>query len=376
MEQVFSKRSLAWTGIVLFTVLVATQVFSNTQFVISVHDVPEATPEQQQQPNLEADAARYTRNYSTLWQYLVSLSVIYLVLAILSHQQPPAKGPWCRVRYILNYEVAILNANLSLATVIQVAGLALLNMIHLMRKRVIADQGGRSLFHQEYGNRAAQLAVCNMAVAVAFAAQGSILWQWRDRRLFDQPMSWHAWFARFAGVFALYHGCYQLLRNYPRQGYDFLLTIGSNVRYATGTGMLIAAATLVLFSHPLVRTYSYRLFRISHIASFFGLVLLGCWHHWAFTVFYVTTLFVWCVDQWHHRAIPAKVIQLRSLPGRVSQLVIETTYSIATTVRPGQFVFVSFSDSWWKSRLDSHPFSICRAQRVGKPKDVCMSHKY
>lgn len=209
---------------------------------------------------------------------------------------------------------------------------------------------------QGRANRAAQLAVANTAAAVALSAKLSII-----QRYFygvEKTLSWHPWFGRIALVETLYHGAYQFQLNYARQNYDLIHTLTTNIRYMTGASLISAMIILVIGSHPLVRHISYRLFRLTHIGSFLVLILLGCLHHWVFYVFYAAVLGFWIIDQ-VDRSFEIEVCSLQAMPGNIVKIQAIVPYTILSPI-PGQFAFLSFSSSWIRAWIHSHPFSICR----------------
>jgi predicted ferric reductase len=210
---------------------------------------------------------------------------------------------------------------------------------------------------QQLANRSAQLAIVNVACSVFLSAKLSMIQQYFFS--VQDTLRWHAWFARIASVQVVYHASYQLQFNYVRQDYHLFNTITTNVRYVTGTSMLIALSLLVLGSHPLIRLVSYRVFRITHLTAFAVLIVFGCLHHWSFYVFYVAVLLFWVVDQLD-RSYQTETCMVEALPGDVVRLQCPAPYSIQGCV-PGQFAFLAFeSRSWLKTVLCAHPFSISR----------------
>ncbi|KAI7882081.1 uncharacterized protein EV154DRAFT_539978 [Mucor mucedo] len=172
------------------------------------------------------------------------------------------------------------------------------------------------MYLQTLANRTAQLAITNIAASVALSAKLSII-----QRYFygpQQTLHWHVWFGRLGLLQALYHATYQLQFNYERQG-SVIGTVTTNIRHITGTLMLTAMMVLLFGSHPVVRLLSYRLFRWTHISSFFVLVVFGCLHHWSFYLFYVTVLVFWVTDQ-IDRSYSTKSCKVESLPGEIVKL--------------------------------------------------------
>ncbi|KAG2197222.1 hypothetical protein INT47_003597 [Mucor saturninus] len=225
-----------------------------------------------------------------------------------------------------------------------------------MDKVVEHVENDRNMYLQTLANRTAQLAITNIAASVALSAKLSII-----QRYFygpQQTLHWHVWFGRLGLLQALYHATYQLQFNYERQG-SVIGTVTTNIRHITGTLMLTAMMVLLFGSHPVVRLLSYRLFRWTHISSFFVLVVFGCLHHWSFYLFYVTVLVFWVTDQ-IDRSYSTKSCKVESLPGEIVKLTCHVPYH-CDQILPGQFIFISFgSTSWIKAWFHSHPFSICR----------------
>ncbi|KAG0745843.1 hypothetical protein G6F57_007020 [Rhizopus arrhizus] len=266
--------------------------------------------------------------------------------------------------YWLNYEWKWFNLPLSVQFILKLGVLALFNILLLLfnSNNEDTDLEGRNLYIQGIANRAAQLAIANTAIAVALSAKLSIV-----QRYFyciQDTLGWHPWFSRLAFVEALYHGTYQFQYNYHRQDSNVLLTLTTNIRYMTGTGLLLAMITLVIGSHPLIRRISYRLFRWTHLLGLFTFILLGCLHHWAFYVFYAAVLVFWIVDQ-IDRSFQVDVCVLESMPGNIVKVQAFVPYHVSNPT-PGQFAFLSFSSSWFHAWIGSHPFSICRFDYVSK----------
>ncbi|CAO3593024.1 unnamed protein product [Absidia cylindrospora] len=269
--------------------------------------------------------------------------------------------------------------------------------------------------HQLISNRIAQLALVDMAVVVGLSVHTSIIWRLIGLHNSSMTLPWHRWFARFSVFGVIYHGCFQWTKHYYRHhlaesphqldslllGYstdgnvsDFEQTgvflssvtwwdlLVSNPRYLSGTCMVLCLLVLFLGSHPLVREKWYRLFRLTHVVSFLGVVVMGMWHHWAFAVFYVAVVGVWLVDiiaRWRSMRV-APVVALDVVADQVVklQVVLEPPRRSSCRCRqpsqarqrsrlpllPGQFVFCSFSGTKWKDILWSHPFSISRVDAL------------
>lgn len=312
---------------------------------------------------------RYQREYKALVIYIIGLSVTFIILLIHSwlkqlkyNKQKLSGHPvinHTRTRwYWLNYEWKWFNLTLSALFILKLGALALFNILLLLfnSNNEDTDLEGRNLYIQGIANRAAQLAIVNTAIAIALSAKLSIV-----QRYFyciQDTLGWHPWFSRLAFVEALYHGTYQFQFNYHRQNSNVLLTLTTNVRYMTGTGLMLAMITLVIGSHPLIRRISYRFFRWTHLLGLFTFILLGCLHHWAFYVFYAAVLVFWILDQ-IDRSFQVDVCVLESMPGNIVKVQAFVPYHVSNPT-PGQFAFLSFSSSWFHAWIGSHPFSICR----------------
>ncbi|KAI9363254.1 hypothetical protein BD770DRAFT_215119 [Pilaira anomala] len=317
-------------------------------------------------------AERYQRDYSTLVVYVTILVLGTSLLLFSSWLQQyqynkrkllgvvtrsPTIPRW--QRWLLS-EWRLFGSTWSLSNVGKVAGLFLLNAIILykdMENVVETADSSRNMYLQTLANRAAQLAVTNIAMSVVLSAKLSIL----QRYFFGMhtTLQWHKWFGRLGFLQVMYHGTYQIQFNYERQGGDIFATLTTNARHITGTLMLSAMFMLVLGSHPIVRLLSYRLFRWTHLSAFFMLVLVGCLHHWSFYLFYGAVLVFWVMDQ-IDRSFIAESCTVEALPGDIVRLKCQAPYQCGLLI-PGQFAFISFgSTSWLKAWFHSHPFSICR----------------
>ncbi|ORZ03686.1 hypothetical protein BCR43DRAFT_483786 [Syncephalastrum racemosum] len=376
----FNKRSFWWTAVGLFLVVVGLQATSYIRLSFTLHDNSNASPD-----SIEAirddPPLRYTRDYTTLYVYAISLALVYcsiMVYAWLCRRgwarqktlDKPIKPGHARLRRWLQYEMNILGCSFSLTRLLSILALVFLNIIHFfLRDRVLdyeAHNTGivRDLYFQEYANRSAQLAVVNFSAAVFLSVRHAPILAGFG---FDMTVAWHAYLGQLGALFALYHACFQFLRNYPRQDYDALRTLTSSVHYTTGFMMVVSALVLVLGAHPLVRSLSYRFFRISHLAAFLVLAAVGALHHWAFIVFYAGVGGVWLVDQWlymrHAKAVAPLALDI--LPSKIVRLQVQPLHTaLFATVTPGQFVFLSWSSSAFASRLNPHPFSISRVDYV------------
>ncbi|KAI9497814.1 hypothetical protein BDB00DRAFT_541228 [Zychaea mexicana] len=369
-----SRRSLTWTTIVVFIVIIGLQTSSYFKLAISIQDdsiVPsdstsEPVPPPSNSQGSVAHVTGYKRDYTTIWGYATSLLMIYSVYAALQRwclrwrrDILSDRGIYCRFRRITDREFRILDSIWTLGEAAQVSTLVLLNSLFILRQRVLVqEEGGRDLFHQEYANRAAQLALVNISAAVCLSARHM---HSTYRLGIDQTLAWHAWFARLGGLCTLYHACFQFARKYHLSNYHGMFDVlMSNARYITGTVMIAAISVLYIGSHPLVRAVSYRLFRVTHLLAFLTIVMLGVFHHWTFVVFYAAVACVWFVDQFK-LSWPARLVSVKSLPSNIVRLQVEPSFPIeATDFSPGQFAFVSTTGRWLTQKLYSHPFSISR----------------
>ncbi|KAI8989549.1 hypothetical protein BDB01DRAFT_848710 [Pilobolus umbonatus] len=325
---------------------------------------------------------KHKRSYRTIVNYFIVLSVLLLFLFIKSYY----KQYIYRHRKILGVQIThttstldrwlrwewrLFNCTLSLSSVLKIGFLFLMNMM------VIFINGSQNIVHvstvgdepvstmdiksKEIANRHAQLSVVNMALAVCLSTKLSFI-----QKMFidiSDTLQWHKWLSVVAIGEMLYHATYQIHYNYLKKHSLYLAFFSSN-RYTTGTWMMIAMLCLVFGSHPVIRTLSYRLFHISHLMSFFVLVGMGFLHHWTLYIFYIMVVLFWLVDQFD-RSYLTKVHQLQQLPGDIIKLEVLIPYTPPTFV-PGQFVFISFSSSWFLSLFNAHPFSICKVEQVTK----------
>lgn len=375
----FNRRSFWWTTIALFLIVVGLQATSYIRLSFSLNKT-HAGPDLLE-PIRDDLPLQYTRDYTTFYVYTLSLGLVYcsaMVYAWLCRRgwarqkasDKAIKPGYVRLRRWLQYEINVLVCSFSLARLLSILALVLLNVIHLiLRDRVLGyethDTGViRDLYFQEYANRSAQLAVVNLGAAVFLSVRHAPVLAGFG---FDMTVAWHAYLGQLGALFALYHACFQLLRNYPRQDYDVLRTLTSGVHYTTGFMMVVSALVLVLGAHPLVRSLSYRSFRVSHLVAFLVLAAVGALHHWAFIAFYAGVGGVWLVDQWLYmrHAKPVVPVALDILPGKIIRLQVQPLRTtLFATVTPGQFVFLSWSSSALGSRLSPHPFSISRVDYI------------
>jgi predicted ferric reductase len=305
---------------------------------------------------------RYKRDYTVLLYYAITALLAGSALLVRSHlkrQQPQQKSK------LFSHEWRVLSATCSLKQCLSLSLLIALNGAFLTSQATISKDDAQ-LYVQELANRCAQLAIVNSALAVTLSAKLSIV----QRYFYSLPttIQWHQWMGRLAFLEALFHGTFQLQRNYRRQDGDIFMTLTTNVRYVTGTCMLLGMMVLVFGSHPIVRQVSYRFFRISHMASFAVLILMGVLHHWCFSLFYAAVLMFWVLDQ-VDRFYATEVVSLEALPGQIVRLRVKVPYRVEHLL-PGQFVSLSFSPSWIKSLVYSHSFSICKIENSGKVVEV------
>ncbi|KAI8145830.1 hypothetical protein BJV82DRAFT_602411 [Fennellomyces sp. T-0311] len=362
-----SKRSLTWGAIAAFIIIMVLQTSSYLRIALTIKDAPlvPGDPKPKAPDDNTVHATSYKRDYTTVWSYTASLVIVYALLSMISRwcqrrrrNVLTDRSVYCRIRQLLDYEFQVLDSTLTFGNTLRVSGLLLLNGIFIVRQRVLhqEEDTGRDLFHQEYANRAAQLALVNLSAAVALSVRRAHSAQFG----IDETLAWHAWFAKLGGLCALYHACFQFARKYFRKYHDVVAVLFSNTRYTTGTFMMVAMFLLVVGSHPLVRTLSYRLFRATHVASFLVIAMAGGFHHWTFVVFYASVACVWLVDQFK-LSWPARLVSAKALPGNIVKLQLEPSFPVkAADFMPGQFAFVSFSNGWFSTKLRSHPFSISR----------------
>lgn len=355
------KRLLAYCIIGLFIVAIIFQLNSYISFI----SITKTTLT----PSLQNE--RYQRDYTTLVTYVTTLMTGSLVILfthwfqqynfrrrkLLGH--PSKRVTISLIQCWLRYEWRTLSCSWCLLDVFKMISLMAINGLILykdMDKVIEHIDNDRNMYLQTLSNRSAQLAITNIAMSVALSAKLSLI----QRYFFgiDQTIQWHVWFGRLGFLQVLYHATYQLQFNYERQG-DIFATLTTNVRHITGTLMLTAMIVLMFGSHPIIRLLCYRLFRWTHITSFFVLILFGCLHHWSFYIFYVTVLVFWVTDQ-IDRSFITESCKIESLPGEIVKLTCQVPYQCEQLI-PGQFAFISFgSTSWIKAWFHSHPFSICR----------------
>ncbi|KAI8886248.1 hypothetical protein K501DRAFT_244499 [Backusella circina FSU 941] len=306
---------------------------------------------------------RYKRDYTVLLYYTITALLAASLLLIRSHlrQKRLQSRSQLQRKKLLNREWRIFNSTFTLKQCLSLTLLIAFNGAFLFSQVTISKDDDQ-LYFQELANRCAQLAIVNCALTVTLSAKLSII----QKHFYALPdtIHWHQWMGRLAFLEVLFHGTFQLQRNYRRQEGDILMTLTTNVRYFTGTSMLLGMMVLVFGAHPLVRQVSYRLFRISHIASFATLVLMGVLHHWCFSLFYAAVLLFWVLDQ-VDRFYITEVVSLEALPGHIVRLRVKVPYHVQRLL-PGQFVSMSFSSSFVKSLVYSHSFSICKIENSVK----------
>lgn len=366
------KRLLAYSVISLFIAGILVQLNSYLAVVSIYH-----TPSIDEQDTVITQQQHYHRDNTTLLTYIAILTISNLILLARSWiQQVRYKrskllglswtsktSSWQR---LLRYERQLFSCiTFSLIDLFKIGSVITLNVFLLFSTAngtVPEDDphGGfedPNMYIQSLSNRAAQLAVTNIAFSVLLSAKLSII----QRYFFEvnETIRWHGWFGRIGFSQVLYHASYQIQNNYKKQEYNVLATFTSNIRHSTGILMLSAMLLLVFGSHSLIRLISYRLFRITHLAAFFILIFCGCFHHWSFYVFYVTVLLFWVMDQLD-RSYRTNMLMAEALPGDIIRVKCNIPYSMSAGLIPGQFAFISLSPSSWTAAIYAHPFSICR----------------
>lgn len=366
------KRFVVYCIISLFIIVILLQLNSNLPLVSIPHTTTNTTATSLTQHE------RYQRDYTTLVSYISILMIGSIILLFSSwfqqykYKKNKLLGFSIQPRKITSWqrwsrhEWRFLSSTWSLQRLLQLGCLVGLNVLLLFRDSTVLarlDQESsvlledRNIYLQLLANRSAQLCLTNIAMSVVLSAKLSLL----QRHFFDihQTLQWHSWFGRIGFIQVLYHGTYQLQYNYTRQDGDLYLTFFTNIRHITGSMMASALIVLILGSHPIVRMLSYRLFRWTHLTAFMTLILFGCFHHWAFYVFYATVFIFWVTDQ-IDRSFITKSCKIEQLPGNIVKLKCQVPFASETLI-PGQFAFISFgSTSWIKACIHSHPFSICR----------------
>ncbi|CEP08273.1 hypothetical protein [Parasitella parasitica] len=361
---VTEQKILAYCVITLFIAGILIQLNSYLALV-SIYQTPSADEEQHYEPDS-----------TTLLTYIAILASSNLILLARSwiqkarYKRSKLLGqPWTwktnRWQRVLRYERRFFYITFSLIDLLKIGCVIFFNIFLLSgitntaasEKNIRAGLEAANLGMQLQSNRAAQLAVTNIAFSVLLSAKLSLI----QRHFFEinQTIRWHAWFGRIAFCQVLYHASYQIQRNYNKQDHSVLATFTSNVQHTTGALMLSAMFLLLFGSHSLVRLVSYRLFRISHLAAFAVLILCGCFHHWSFYVFYVTVLLFWVMDQLD-RSYRTDMLVAEALPGDIVKVKCNIPYPMGAGLIPGQFAFISPSPSSFAATIYAHPFSICR----------------
>lgn len=373
------KRLAAYCIIALFIAAVLLQLGSYLSFLSTTQQSTDTTTSQPPTsllpPLLPYDIVQ--RDYTTLFTYVLVLccgSVILLFnkwFAQYKYRKSKLLGmsvtltPISSLQRWLRYERRWVSLTWSFLDLFKISSLLLVNILIWLKdmdQEEIVLLKEHDMYLQTLANRSAQLAITNIAFSVLLSAKLSII----QRSFFcvHQTINYHVWFGLLGFLQVLYHGTYQLQSNYDKQGQDVFATITTNIRYVTGFSMLTALCVLILGSHSTVRYISYRLFRWTHIGAFTVLILVGCLHHWSFTLFYATTLFFWVLDQ-VDRSFVTESVTIESLPGDIVKLTCQVPFH-CTSLVPGQFAFISFgSTSWFRAWFHSHPFSICRLDRGG-----------
>ncbi|KAI8643748.1 hypothetical protein BD408DRAFT_414480 [Parasitella parasitica] len=360
------KRILAYCVITLFIAGILLQLNSYLALV-TIYQTPSVDEEQ-----------HFQRDNTTLLKYIAILTICNLALLARSWIQKARyrrskllglSWSWkiSRWQRLLRYERRPFSwITISLIDILKIASVIFLN-VYMLSGAANATASEKDLYgefetpHVEIqlqSNRAAQLAVTNIAFSVLLSAKLSLI----QRHFFEinETIRWHVWFGRIAFGQVLYHASYQIQYNYSKQERSILATFTSNVRHTTGTLMLSAMFLLLFGSHPLVRLVSYRLFRISHLAAFAVLVLCGCFHHWSFYLFYVAVLLFWVMDQLD-KSYRTDMLMAEALPGDIIKVKCNIPYPVGSAgLIPGQFAFISLSPSPLAAAINAHPFSICR----------------
>ncbi|KAI8086776.1 uncharacterized protein BX664DRAFT_360269 [Halteromyces radiatus] len=349
----------------------------------------------------ETSSIRYQQDYTTMTVYLIGLCVIYCLLFINTRYRPFSRlqthhdmesqqGVLFRQKrryssmYLIwrrwwLYEIRCFDLTLVVGRYVIVLVMIAFHIVMVVWPIYSSDDP--STQYQQISNGTAQLALVDFTLAIALSVRTSVVW--RAIGLFNGPatLPWHRWFARCGVVCIAYHGTFQWTKHYYR--HYWIQSIDNNNNNITladllvwspqyVSGLLMAFCLVILFlgSHPLVRTKWYRVFRLSHVSAFIGLVLLGGWHHWAFAVFYAAVVFFWLMDvvyRWRTTCL-STVLSLEPVVDGVVKLQVSvlppnnnrSSWQQRKLLLPGQYVFCSFYGSIWKDLLWPHPFSISR----------------
>lgn len=451
-----TKRSLVWAFTCLFCGLVIFQTWYSIQWTFTSAD---HTNNSSSSPSSSATASsssssslassspslskpslppqsplifhtRYLRDYTTLFAYTIILLIIYILCFIYTRlgrlslatdftpcsidqtyasleQQTrqssiDKKRPsslYLFLRRWWHYELGCCDLTFRVGTYITLLGLASIHGLFVFWSLLYPTDNtatDKYLQHQLLSNRMAQLAVVDIAVAVALSVRTSGVWRYIGFHNGSSTLPWHRWFSRLGIFCVIYHCCFQWTKHYyqhyptsqlqhldsdfPSSEIEGLIVSSSsitwwdlltwNTRYLTGNLMIVCLFVLCLGSHRLVREKWYWLFRLTHGVSFLALVAMGMWHHWAFAVFYMAVMGLWLLDlvaRWRSTQV-ASVLTMDAVTKDVVklQVALESTSSSCGLYLPGQYVFCSFSGSKWKDVWWSHPFSISRVDRLGK----------
>ncbi|KAI9304536.1 hypothetical protein BJ944DRAFT_83956 [Cunninghamella echinulata] len=345
----FNKRSLLWVISFLFFTTVLIESWQSVQYIFS-------TPSDD---NNTTPRPRYQRDYTTLTVYTVGLCLLYCILVLYQHSNfyifnknnninrsrksnniidpnidtdtevnkaainnnidnsPLSNNPQLYfLRRWWHREYRFLNTTFYVGHCIIVLGLIGIHIGFILGYFTLNGQWEndyeRYLDYQLRSNRTAQLALVDLAMALALSVRSSVLWRWIGVSNLLTTLPLHKWFGRFSIICTIYHGCYQWTKHYYRQlerdhdnnntllqQHQYLSNdneikeammnwwtlLISNPRYFTGSIMGLCMFILLLGSHPFIRMKWYGFFRFSHLLGFFGILLAGGWHHWVFILF-------------------------------------------------------------------------------------------
>lgn len=366
MVHYFSRRSLTWTAITVFALVLLLQTLSYVHLILkqdtTVDNVSVET-------DVEANVA--DRDFAALQLYLASLCIIYVVLTLTKwrltsqtrHKRRTGQEEQlcnnAQVRTVYSWLRRLLSLRIfgivpPLGQIIQASILVALNALLLL----LSSHTATSI-----PTRAGQLALVNMSMAVALSARVYTLWRGYG---IEQTLKYHRWFAWIGASQTLYHATFYFNKMYRKQ--KLLYKLMNDVRYPSGLVLVTSVTILILGSHPLIRATAYRLFRLTHLISFTAIVAAGMFHHWIFIIFYTVVAFVWMWDQWQlwKSSSPARVVAIEALPGNICKLQVQPSYSLAPAdFYPGQFAFVSFRGNFLTSRIAPNAFSISRVDYTG-----------
>jgi predicted ferric reductase len=217
-------------------------------------------------------------------------------------------------------------------------------------------------------NRTGVLSFANLALAILFSGRNNLLIYitgWSQSTI----LAIHRWASRVATVQAVVHSILYTLTYIWTGGYTAYRTEAAMAYYWWGIIATVVLCLSVAFAVLPVRTRSYEVFLITHIALAI-LALMGCWYHidlrfgdkWGYKVWLYIAFASWAFDRLmrfirliYFNCLGSPIAVVKQIPHtNIIQMTI--TLKKALNVKPGQhsFLYIPLLGKPW----ESHPFTV------------------